>query len=33
VIRGSTRSVDLNGEQFLRNTLGLRSTLVQTTPF
>jgi len=33
VVRGSTRSVDLNGEQFLRSTLGLRSTLVETTPF
>ena len=33
VIRGSSRSVDLNGNQFLRTTLGLRSTLVQTTPF
>jgi SpoIID/LytB domain protein len=33
VIRGSSRSVDLNGDQFLRATLGLRSTLVRTTPF
>ena len=33
VIRGSGRSVDLNGDQFLRTTLGLPSTLVQTTPF
>jgi SpoIID/LytB domain protein len=33
VVRGSDRSVDLNGEQFLRGTLGLRSTLVETTPF
>ena len=33
VIRGSSRSVDLNGDQFLRATLGLRSTLVQTSPF
>jgi hypothetical protein len=33
VIRGSGRSVDLNGDQFLRATLGLRSTLVSTTPF
>ena len=33
IVRGSARSVDLNGEQFLRGTLGLRSTLVGTTPF
>jgi hypothetical protein len=33
VIRGSSGSVDLNGDQFLRATLGLRSTLVRTTPF
>jgi len=33
VVRGSNQSVDLNGEQFLRATLGLRSTLVETTPF
>jgi SpoIID/LytB domain protein len=33
VVRGSARSVDLNGEQFLRGTLGLRSTMVETTPF
>ena len=33
VVRGSNRSVDLNGNQFLRATLGLRSTLVRTTPF
>ena len=33
VVHGSDRSVDLNGDQFLRATLGLRSTLVQTTPF
>jgi SpoIID/LytB domain protein len=33
VVRGSDRSVDLHGDQFLRATLGLRSTLVSTTPF
>jgi SpoIID/LytB domain protein len=33
VVRGSARSVDLNGDQFLRTTLGLPSTLVQTAPF
>jgi hypothetical protein len=33
VVRGSDRSVDLNGEQFLRGTLGLPSTRVETTPF
>lgn len=33
VVHGSNRSVDLNGEQFLRGTLGLRSTLVEMTPF
>jgi len=33
VVRGSDRSVDLHGGQFLRATLGLRSTLVSTTPF
>ncbi|HYT75770.1 MAG TPA: SpoIID/LytB domain-containing protein [Vicinamibacterales bacterium] len=33
VVRGSDRSVDLNGDQFLRATLGLPSTLVQITPF
>ena len=33
VVRGSNRSVDLPGSQFLRDTLGLRSTLVRTTPF
>ena len=33
VVRGSNRSVDLNGDQFLRATLGLPSTLVRTTPF
>jgi SpoIID/LytB domain protein len=33
VIRGSSRSVDLNGDRFLRFTLGLPSTLVRTTPF
>jgi peptidoglycan hydrolase-like amidase len=33
VVRGGNRSVDLNGDQFLRTTLGLPSTLVRTTPF
>ncbi len=33
IIRGSRRSVDLNGDQFLRRTLGLASTMVRTTPF
>jgi SpoIID/LytB domain protein len=33
IVRGSRRSVDLSSEQFLRNTLGLDSTMVRTTPF
>ena len=33
IVRGSRRSVDLNGDQFLRRTLGLASTMVRTTPF
>jgi stage II sporulation protein D len=33
IVRGSRQSVDLNGEQFLRHTLGLDSTMVRTTPF
>lgn len=33
IVRGSRRSVDLHGEEFLRRTLGLDSTMVRTTPF
>jgi hypothetical protein len=33
LVRGSDRAVDLHGERFLRDTLGLPSTLVRTTPF
>ena len=32
-IFGTLQTVDLKGDRFLRNTLGLRSTLVRTTPF
>ena len=32
-IDGTLATVDLKGDRFLRNTLGLRSTLVRTTPF
>jgi stage II sporulation protein D len=32
-VRGSNGWVDLKGDRFLRQTLGLKSTLVRTTPF
>jgi hypothetical protein len=32
-VRGSDGWVDLKGDRFLRTTLGLKSTLVRTTPF
>lgn len=32
-VRGTDRWVDLKGDRFLRGTLGLKSTLVRTTPF
>lgn len=32
-VRGSAAAVDLKGDKFLRITLGLKSTLVHTTPF
>jgi hypothetical protein len=32
-IRGSSASVDLHGEQFLRTCLALRSTMVRLSPF
>jgi SpoIID/LytB domain protein len=32
-VRGSSATVDLKGDRFLRITLGLKSTLVRTTPF
>jgi SpoIID/LytB domain protein len=32
-VRGSAGWVDLKGDRFLRQTLGLKSTLVRTTPF
>jgi peptidoglycan hydrolase-like amidase len=32
-VRGTSATVDLKGDRFLRNTLGLRSTLVRTWPF
>jgi stage II sporulation protein D len=32
-VRGTEASVDLKGDRFLRTTLGLKSTLVHTTPF
>jgi hypothetical protein len=32
-VRGSAAVVDLKGDRFLRITLGLKSTLVRTTPF
>jgi hypothetical protein len=32
-VQGTAASVDLKGDRFLRNTLGLRSTLVRTWPF
>ena len=32
-VRGTSATVDLKGDHFLRNTLGLRSTLVRTWPF
>ncbi|TMC27929.1 MAG: SpoIID/LytB domain-containing protein [Chloroflexi bacterium] len=33
IVRGNRRSVDLHGDQFLRRTLGLASTMVRTAPF
>ena len=32
-VRGTSAAVDLKGDRFLRTTLGLKSTLVRTTPF
>jgi SpoIID/LytB domain protein len=32
-VRGTGAAVDLKGDKFLRTTLGLKSTLVSTTPF
>jgi stage II sporulation protein D len=32
-VRGTSAAVDLKGDRFLRTTLGLKSTLVSTTPF
>jgi stage II sporulation protein D len=32
-VRGTDSTVDLKGDRFLRTTLGLKSTLVRTTPF
>ncbi|HUG05542.1 MAG TPA: SpoIID/LytB domain-containing protein [Candidatus Limnocylindria bacterium] len=32
-VQGSDTAVDLKGDRFLRTTLGLKSTLVRTTPF
>ena len=32
-VRGTSAAVDLKGDKFLRTTLGLKSTLVRTTPF
>ncbi|HEV8656549.1 MAG TPA: SpoIID/LytB domain-containing protein, partial [Candidatus Limnocylindria bacterium] len=32
-VRGTDAAVDLKGDRFLRTTLGLKSTLVRTTPF
>jgi hypothetical protein len=32
-VYGTLGSVDLKGDRFLRTTLGLKSTLVRTTPF
>ncbi len=32
-VHGTDASVDLKGDRFLRTTLGLKSTLVRTTPF
>jgi SpoIID/LytB domain protein len=32
-VRGAAAAVDLKGDRFLRITLGLKSTLVRTTPF
>jgi len=32
-VRGTSASADLKGDRFLRTTLGLKSTLVHTTPF
>jgi hypothetical protein len=32
-VRGTGAVVDLKGDRFLRTTLGLKSTLVSTTPF
>jgi stage II sporulation protein D len=32
-VRGTGAAVDLKGDKFLRTTLGLKSTLVRTTPF
>jgi stage II sporulation protein D len=33
LVRGTSADVDLKGDRFLRTTLGLKSTLVHTTPF
>ena len=33
LVRGTFADVDLKGDRFLRTTLGLKSTLVHTTPF
>ena len=32
-VQGTSAAVDLKGDRFLRTTLGLKSTLVSTTPF
>ena len=32
-VRGTAAALDLKGDRFLRTTLGLKSTLVRTTPF
>lgn len=32
-VRGTSAAIDLKGDKFLRTTLGLKSTLVRTTPF
>jgi hypothetical protein len=32
-VRGTDAALDLKGDRFLRTTLGLKSTLVRTTPF
>ena len=33
LVRGTSDSVDLKGDRFLRTTLGLSSTLVRMIPF